>query len=67
MKKKLSITINEEKIKELEKFIENGRFRNKSHLIEYSVSKFLKGEEKCLLEIVVRNKIMNFVINVSNQ
>ena len=47
MKKKLSITINEEKIKELEKFIENGRFRNKSHLIEYSVSKFLKGEEKC--------------------
>ena len=46
MKKKLSITINEEKIKEIEKFILNGRFRNKSHVIEYSLDKFLKGEEK---------------------
>ncbi|MBS3156892.1 hypothetical protein J4442_01820 [Candidatus Woesearchaeota archaeon] len=46
MKKKLSITIGEEKIKELEKFILNGRFRNKSHIIEYSLDKFLKGEEK---------------------
>ena len=37
MKKKLSITINEEKIKELEKLLEDGRFRNKSHVIEYSL------------------------------
>jgi len=46
MKKKLSITINEEKIKEIEKFILDGRFRNKSHVIEYSLDKFLRGERK---------------------
>ena len=46
MKKKLSITINEEKIKELEKLLEDGRFRNKSHVIEYSLDKFLGGEKK---------------------
>ncbi|MBI2105780.1 hypothetical protein HYT56_03005 [Candidatus Woesearchaeota archaeon] len=46
MKKKLSITINENKIKKLERLIESGRFRNKSHLIEYCLDKFLKGEEK---------------------
>lgn len=45
MKKKLSITINEEKIKEIEKFILDGRFRNKSHAIEYSLDRFLRGEK----------------------
>ncbi|MBI2106300.1 hypothetical protein HYT56_05710 [Candidatus Woesearchaeota archaeon] len=45
MKKKLSISIEEEKIMLLEKLVKNGRFRNKSHLIEYSIDKFLKGEE----------------------
>lgn len=46
MKRKLSITIEEEKIKHIEKMIEEGRFRNKSHVVEYSLNKFLKGEEK---------------------
>lgn len=46
MKQKLSITIGKEKIKELERFIQEGKFRNKSHAIEYSIDKFLKGEEK---------------------
>ena len=45
MKKKLSISIEEDKIKLLERFIEEGRFRNKSHLIEYSIDKFIKGEK----------------------
>lgn len=45
MKKKLSITIGEEKIKELEKLLEGSRFRNKSHVIEYSLEKFLRGRE----------------------
>ena len=44
MKQKLSITIEEETINQLDKFIIEGKFRNKSHLIEYSVNKFLKGE-----------------------
>jgi len=42
MKKKISITIDENTIKEIEFFLEEGRFRNKSHLIEYSLNKFLK-------------------------
>ena len=45
MKQKLSVTIDEEKIKLLDKIIEEGRFRNKSHIIEYSLNKFLNGEE----------------------
>ncbi len=45
MKQKLSVTIEEETIKLLERIIKEGRFRNKSHLIEYSLNKFLKEEE----------------------
>jgi len=45
MKKKLSISIEEETIKVLDDLIKDGRFRNKSHVVEYSVNKFLEGEE----------------------
>jgi Arc/MetJ-type ribon-helix-helix transcriptional regulator len=45
MKQKLSISVDEETVKLLEKLIKEGRFRNKSHLIEYSVNKYMKGEE----------------------
>ena len=45
MKQKLSITIEEDTIRLLDTFIKDGRFRNKSHLIEYSLNKFLKGEK----------------------
>lgn len=45
MKQKLSITIDEEKIKEIEKIILEGKFRNKSHILEYSLNKFLKEAE----------------------
>ncbi|MFH1972461.1 MAG: hypothetical protein ABIJ18_03230 [archaeon] len=45
MKQKLSITIEEETIKKLEQFIQTGKFRNKSHLIEYSLNEFLRGEK----------------------
>ena len=45
MKKKLSISIEEDKIKLLERLVKDGRFRNKSHLIEYSIDKFLREEE----------------------
>ena len=45
MKQKLSISIDDETIKLLEKLVKEGRFRNKSHLIEYSINKFIKGEE----------------------
>ncbi|MBU0963362.1 MAG: ribbon-helix-helix domain-containing protein [Nanoarchaeota archaeon] len=42
MKQKLSITIDENKIKLIEKIIESGKFRNKSHILEYSLDKFLE-------------------------
>ena len=45
MKQKLSITIDGNTIKLLEKFIKEGRFRNKSHIIEYSINKFLNKEK----------------------
>ena len=45
MKQKLSITIDEEKIKKIEKILEDGRFRSKSHILEFSLDKFLKEEK----------------------
>ncbi|MDD5649476.1 MAG: hypothetical protein PHF86_03535 [Candidatus Nanoarchaeia archaeon] len=46
MKIKISISIDEEKIKLLEKLVSNGKFRNKSHIIEFSLDKTLKEEIK---------------------
>jgi Arc/MetJ-type ribon-helix-helix transcriptional regulator len=46
MKQKLSITIDEDKIKLLEKVLEKERFRSKSHVIEYSLDKFLNESLK---------------------
>lgn len=46
MKQKLSVTIEEGTIKVLEKLLQEGRFRNKSHIIEYSLNRFLRGERK---------------------
>jgi len=42
MKQKISVSIDEEKLKDLDNFIESGLFRSKSHVIEYSLTKFLK-------------------------
>ncbi len=41
MKQKLSVTIDEDKIKIIEKLLKEGLFRNKSHILEYSLNKFL--------------------------
>ena len=45
MKIKLSITIDEEKVSEINEIIKKGLFRNKSHVLEYSLIKFLDGEK----------------------
>lgn len=45
MKQKISITIGEETIKKMEKLVEEGRFRNKSHAVEFSLNKVLKEKE----------------------
>ena len=47
-KQKISITIDEETIKLLESMLtlEDARFRNRSHVIEYSLKKFLNENSK---------------------
>ena len=42
MKQKLSITIDEDKVETLERVLEEGLFRSKSHVIEFALNKFLK-------------------------
>ena len=46
MKQKISITMDESKVKAIEKLLEDGFFRSKSHILEYSLNKFLKGDKK---------------------
>ncbi|HLD55631.1 MAG TPA: hypothetical protein VJB35_05210 [Candidatus Nanoarchaeia archaeon] len=42
MKQKLSITIDTEKVKEIESLLQKGFFRNKSHILEFALIKFLE-------------------------
>ena len=42
MKQKLSITIDEEKVRAIEVLLQEGKFRSKSHVLEYSLNQFLK-------------------------
>ena len=42
MKQKVSITVEEEVLKLVEELIQEGRFRNYSHIFEYSLRQFLK-------------------------
>ncbi|MBI2101209.1 hypothetical protein HYT53_01235 [Candidatus Woesearchaeota archaeon] len=44
MKHKLSITIDEKVVFDILKTIESGRFRNKSHVVEFAVKKLLEEE-----------------------
>jgi len=41
MKQKISVTIDEHSVKIIENILNDGRFRNRSHVIEYSLRKFL--------------------------
>ncbi len=43
MKSKLSISVGKELVKEIEGIIKEGRFRSKSHIIEYALKSFLRG------------------------
>ena len=45
MKQKINITIDEEKIIKINEILKEGLFRNKSHVLEYSLIKFLDGEK----------------------
>lgn len=45
MKQKLNITIDEEKIVKINEILKQGLFRNRSHVMEYALIKFLEGEK----------------------
>lgn len=45
MKKNLSISVEEETIDKLDDYVSEGTFRNKSHVIEFALNKFMKGKE----------------------
>ncbi len=45
MKAKVSVSLSEETITEIERALSKSIFRNKSHLIEHAIQKFL-GERK---------------------
>ncbi|MFW5846684.1 MAG: hypothetical protein ACOCUU_00855 [Nanoarchaeota archaeon] len=44
MKQKINITIDEDKLKLAEKLLQSGKYRNKSHILEYSLIKLLQEE-----------------------
>ena len=45
MKQKISITVEEDTIEFLEEVVNEGRFRSKSHAIEFSINKVLKNKQ----------------------
>ncbi len=46
MKIKLSISMDKELARKAEEKLQGGLFRNKSHIIEYALRKFLEGENE---------------------
>ena len=44
MKQKLSITVEEQIVEQIEELVKEGKFRNKSHAFEYSVNKILRDD-----------------------
>ena len=45
MKKKISISVEEKTISKLDSYLKEGTFRNKSHLIELAINKFVEKIE----------------------
>jgi len=45
MKEKISISIEKGLIEKINKEVKTGLFRNKSHLVEYSINKFLEEKD----------------------
>lgn len=45
-KQKISITIDETLAEKLEKLLENGQFRNRSHVLEFGLRKLLDSTEE---------------------
>ncbi len=45
MKQKISVSVEEETRKKMEKIIQTGIFRNLSHAVEFSLNKIIKEKE----------------------
>lgn len=45
MKQKISVTIDETTLQDILKTVESGKFRNKSHAVEYAVKKLLEEQD----------------------
>lgn len=45
-KQKISITVDEQVVQLIENLLQDARFRNRSHIIEYSLKKFLNEQNK---------------------
>jgi Arc/MetJ-type ribon-helix-helix transcriptional regulator len=45
MKKKVSVSIEEKTIDKLDDYVKEGQFRNKSHVIEFALNKYMRENE----------------------
>ena len=52
MKQKLSVTLDEELVDEIVRTLSTGRFRNKSHIVEYAVKKLLEENPSSTEDII---------------
>lgn len=49
MKQKISITVDKHALKLIDNFLKEGSFRNRSHIIEYSLNKFINENSRIKL------------------
>lgn len=46
MKQKISVTIEEDLINIIENMLADNNFRNRSHMVEVAINKFVEGDRK---------------------
>lgn len=49
MKQKISVSMDDKLIRRLAKIVKKGRYRNKSHIIEYAVATFIDNDDNNLV------------------
>jgi len=67
MKQKLSISMDAEKVAVIERIIAEGRFRNKSHIIEYALSNYLSKHIDKKNENVINNELEKTNIDIRGE
>ena len=45
MKSKLSVTLDEKLVQDLDRILSSGKYRNKSHAVEFAVKKLMEKQE----------------------